>query len=246
MGTKAVRPYTMEMLMNYEPRGSSYPRDLAQGRQTGVAAFFRYVYAWMALALVVTGVAAGLIVSDHSLLVMAAKSNLVLALGTFGLGMFISARVTTLKASTAAQLFLLYAAALGVTLAPALYLYTSASVAKAFFISSATFGATACYGYVTKRELGELGKFAMIGLIGGLVASVVNMFMRSPGIDFVVSYVFVVVFAGLTAYDNQRLRVMYAQSGGSANLAIIGALTMYLNFINLFLSLLRIVGDRRE
>ncbi len=119
-------------------------------------------------------------------------------------------------------------------------------MAKAFFISSATFGATACYGYVTKRELGELGKFAMIGLIGGLVASVVNMFMRSPGIDFVVSYVFVVVFAGLTAYDNQRLRVMYAQSGGSANLAIIGALTMYLNFINLFLSLLRIVGDRRE
>lgn len=232
--------------MNYYPQGSSYPRDLDQGRQTGVAAFFRYVYAWMALALVVSGVAAGIIVSDATLLMAAHRSNFILALGTFGLGMFISARVNTLKASTAAQLFLLYAAGLGVMLAPALHMYTSASVAKAFFISSATFGGAAAYGYATRRELSGVGQFAMIGLIGGIIASVVNIFMQSPAIDFVVSYALVVVFSCLTAYDNQRLRQMYAQAGGSANLAIIGALTLYLNFINLFLSLLRIFGDRRE
>jgi FtsH-binding integral membrane protein len=232
--------------MNYEPYGSSYPRDLAQGRQAGVAAFFRYVYAWMALALVVTGLAAGLIVSNPTLLVAAARYNLFLAMATFGLGMFTSVRVGSLKSTTAAQLFLLYSAALGVTLAPALYLYTQASVAKAFFIAGGTFGATATYGYATKRDLTGVGQFAMIGLIGGIIASVVNIFMQSAQMDFVVSYAFVVVFASLTAYDNQRLRQMYAQAGGTTNLAIIGALTMYLNFINLFLSLLRIFGDRRE
>jgi len=232
--------------MNYEPYGSSYPRDLAQGRQAGVAAFFRYVYAWMALALMVTGLAAGFVVSNPNLLVAAARSNFLLALATLGLGMFISVRVGTLKSTTAAQLFLLYSAAMGVTLAPAIYLYTSASVAKAFFITSGTFGAAATYGYATKRDLSGVGQFAMIGLIGGIIASLVNMFMRSSGIDFVVSYVFVVVFASLTAYDNQRLRQMYAQAGGTANLAIFAALTMYLNFINLFMSMLRILGDRRE
>lgn len=232
--------------MNYAPQGNNYPRDLAQGREAGVAGFFRYVYAWMALALVVTGIAAGAIVSDPSLLMAAARANMILAIGTFGLGMFISVRVSTLKASTAAQLFLLYASALGVMLAPAMYMYTGASVAKAFFISSATFGATAAYGYATSKPLGGLGQFAMIGLIGAIIASLVNIFMHSPAVDFVVSYALVVVFSCLTAYDNQRLRLMYAQNGGTANLAIMGALTMYLNFINLFLAVLRIFGSRRE
>jgi len=232
--------------MNYEPHGSSYPRDLAQGRQAGVAAFFRYVYAWMALALVVTGMTSGLILSNRSVLVVAAQYNMMTMLATFGVGMFLSVRANTLKSSTVAQLFLLYSALMGAMLAPVLFMYTTASVAKAFFVTGGTFGATAAYGYATKRDLTGVGSFAMIGLIGGIIASLVNIFLRSAAIDFVVSYALVVVFASLTAYDNQRLRQMYAQAGGTANLAIFGAMTMYLNFINLFMNLLRIMGDRRD
>lgn len=232
--------------MNYGPQGSSYPRDLAQGRQAGVAAFFRYVYAWMALALTVTGVASVLTLSEPALLMMVARYNLFFGLGVLGLGVMMGRNLTTMKASTAAQLFLLYSAAQGVWLAPLLHLYASASVAKAFFITGGMFGATALYGYSAKKELTGVGQFATIGLIGGLLAIVVNLFLRSPAVDYVVSCALVLVFSCLTAYDNQRLRQMYVQAGGTANLAIFGAMTLYLNFINLFLSVLRLFGDRRE
>lgn len=232
--------------MPYQPTSPGYPRDLAQGRQSGVALFFRHVYAWMSLGLVVTGLVSGLISFEPTLLRAAVRYNGMLALATLGLGFYTSTQLPKLRATAAAQLFLVYAAALGATLAPVFMVYTSASVTQAFMVTGATFGVTAAYGYMTKRDLSGVGQFAIIGLIGFLVASVVNIFMQSAAVDFIVSYAMVVVFTALNAYDNQRLRQLYAQGGPVANLAIFGALTLYLNFINLFLSLLRVMGDRRD
>jgi FtsH-binding integral membrane protein len=172
----------------------------------------------------------------------------VLFLATIGLVFFISFRIHTLSFTTAMVLFMGYAALLGVVLSAIFAAYTGASITRVFFISAASFGALSLYGYTTQRDLSPIGSFLLMGLIGIIIASIVNIWLASSMLQFVVSVIGVLVFAGLTAYDTQQIKEMYdVQDDGTVagRKAVIGALKLYLDFINLFLSLLQLFGDRR-
>jgi FtsH-binding integral membrane protein len=172
----------------------------------------------------------------------------VLMFGTLGLVFFLSFRIHKLSFSTAFTLFFVYAGLLGVTLAPIFLVYTGASITRVFFISAASFGALSLWGYTTQRDLTAMGSFLFMGLIGLIIASLVNIFLKSSGLEFVISAAGVLIFAGLTAWDTQKIKEMYsAYDDGSVagRKAVMGALSLYLDFINLFLMLLRLAGDRR-
>jgi FtsH-binding integral membrane protein len=161
---------------------------------------------------------------------------------------FLSFRINSLDAGTARLLFFIYAGILGISLATIFIAYTQASIARVFFISAAAFGALSLYGYTTKRDLSAMGAFMIMGLIGIIIASLVNLFLKSSGLDFAISVIGVLVFAGLTAWDTQKIKSMYDASDDSQSAgrkAVMGALSLYLDFINLFLMLLRLFGDRR-
>ena len=169
-------------------------------------------------------------------------------LATLGLVFFISFRINRLQFTTAMALFMLYAGLLGVTLSSIFLVYTRGSITRVFFISAASFGALSLYGYTTQRDLSAMGSFMIMGLFGIIIASLVNLFLKSSGLDWAISVIGVGVFAGLTAWDTQRIKEMYdANDDGtvSGRKAIMGALSLYLDFINLFMMLLRLVGDRR-
>jgi hypothetical protein len=173
---------------------------------------------------------------------------IVLMLGTFGLVMFISFRIQTLQAGTALTLFLAYAALLGLMLSSVFLAYTGASVTRVFFVSAASFGALSLYGYTTQRDLSPIGSFLIMGMFGVFIAMLVNIFLKSTGLDFVISGIGVLVFAGMTAWDTQRIKEMYSVNDDgtlAGRKAVMGALRLYLDFINLFLFLLRFLGDRR-
>jgi hypothetical protein len=173
---------------------------------------------------------------------------LILVLGTFGLVMFISFRIQHLQPSTALTLFMVYAAALGLMLSSLFLTYTGASLTRVFFITAASFGALSLYGYTTQRDLTPFGSFLVMGLFGIMIAMLVNFFLKSTGLDFVISSLGVLIFAGLTAWDTQRIKEMYsAMDDGTiaGRKAVMGALKLYLDFLNLFLFLLRFMGDRR-
>ena len=173
---------------------------------------------------------------------------IVLLLGTLGLVFFISFRIHKLEFTTAFTLFMIYAGLLGVTLSSVLLVYTGASIARVFFISAASFGALSLWGYTTQRDLSGFGTFLIMGLFGIIIASLVNIFLRSSGLEWMISVIGVGVFAGLTAYDTQRIKEMYDVNDDgtvAGRKAVMGALSLYLDFINLFLMLLRLVGDRR-
>jgi FtsH-binding integral membrane protein len=161
---------------------------------------------------------------------------------------FISARINTLSAITARWLFFVYAALVGVSLSILFHIYTNSSITRVFFITAAMFGALSLFGYTTRRDLSGLGTFLFMGLIGVIIASVVNLFLRSTGLDWLISVVGVGVFAGLTAYDTQRIKAMYSSTDDETSAgrkSVIAALSLYLNFINLFMMMLRLVGGRR-
>src|SRR5215213_10821282 len=166
-----------------------------------------------------------------------------------GLVFFLSFRIHTMKFSTAQTVFWVYAAINGIALAPIVYLYTASSIAQVFFVTAATFGAMSLWGYTTKRDLTGFGSFLFMGLIGIIIASLVNFFLQSGTMQLVISVIGVLVFTGLTAYDTQKIKESYdvvshdGQMAGKG--AIMGALSLYLDFINLFLMLLRLMGDRR-
>jgi FtsH-binding integral membrane protein len=171
-----------------------------------------------------------------------------LFLGTLGIVFFLSFRINKLQAGTALILFMLYAALLGVMLSSVFLTYTHGSIARTFFISAASFGALSLYGYTTQRDLSPIGSFLVMGLFGLILAMIVNMFLKSTGLDFAISAIGVLIFAGLTAWDTQKIKEMYSvQDDGTVagRKAVMGALTLYLDFINLFLFLLRFMGDRR-
>jgi FtsH-binding integral membrane protein len=223
--------------------------------QVRVNEFIRSVYNWMAIGLGLTGLVAFYVASSPALVQMVFGNQLVffgLIIGELALVFALSARVQRMQASTATGLFLLYALLNGATISFILLAYTGTSVAQVFFICAGTFVACSIYGMTTKRDLTSLGGFVTMGLIGIVIASVVNIFVRSSSMSMIISYIGVIVFVGLTAYDTQRLRTMALQQpdgGGEGvvrNAAILGALALYLDFINLFLMLLRIFGDRRE
>jgi FtsH-binding integral membrane protein len=215
-----------------------------------VTNFLKRVYGWMFVGLGVTAAVALFVAGQPSLVRTIATNGwllIVLIVAQLGLVFWISARVATLRPSTAAGLFLLYAALNGVIFSLILLAYTGASIASAFVTSAGMFGALALYGTVTKRSLAGLGQFAFMGLIGIIIASLVGMFWHNDALQFLISAVGVIVFTGLTAYDAQRLKGMALQADGEqlGSFAIGGALALYLDFINLFLMILRLIGGRR-
>ncbi len=215
--------------------------------------FVRSVYNWMAIGLALTGFVAFYVANSESMMRLIFGNKIIffgLIIGELALVFTISARVQKIKASTATALFVLYAALNGATLSVIFLIYTRTSITSTFFICAATFVTCSIYGMTTKRDLTSLGGFMAMGLIGIIIASVVNMFIGSYGIHMIISYIGVIVFVGLTAYDTQKLKTMALSqpAGLDAGVvrkgAILGALSLYLDFINLFLMLLRILGNR--
>ena len=210
---------------------------------TGVVAWFTYS------AAVITG-ANGQItgLTSFGQALYSGPATLILFLGTLGIVFFMSFRINRLEATTALGLFMFYAALLGLMLSSVFLVYTGASITRTFFISAASFGALSLYGYTTQRDLSPIGSFLIMGLFGLILAMIVQWFLKSTGLDFVISALGVLIFAGLTAWDTQRIKEMYsAMDDGTVagRKAVMGALSLYLDFINLFLFLLRFLGDRR-
>jgi len=214
----------------------------------------RNVYMWMALGLAITGVVAMYVAGNMQLvrsIVMNRGLFFGLMIGELALVWYLSARIHTMSPGAATFAFAAYAVLNGITLSVIFLLYTATSIATTFFVTASTFGVLSVFAITTKRELGGLGQYLFAGLIGIIIASVVNMFIGSATIDYVISFIGVFLFMGLTAYDTQIIKRWSAEMSGSVDeadymrLSIMGALKLYLDFINLFLFLLRFLGNRR-
>jgi FtsH-binding integral membrane protein len=213
---------------------------------TGLVAWFAFQAAGGEQIHIVGNQVTGLTAFGHA--IFASPLMWVFVLAPLGLVMLLSFGINRLSASTALTLFFVYAGLLGLSLATIFLAYTGASITRVFFISAATFGAMSLYGYTTQRDLTGFGSFLFMGLIGVVIASLVNIFLQSSGLYWVISVVGVLIFVGLTAYDTQSIKEMYdVNDDGSVagRKAVMGALRLYLDFINLFLMLLRLFGDRR-
>lgn len=208
----------------------------------------RQVYAWMGGGLLITALMAMATISSPALFSAIIGNRLVfyaLIIGEIGLVIGISRAINKISASVASFLFLLYAALNGVTMSVIFAVYTAESITSTFVITAATFGAMSVFGYVTKRDLSGWGSFLFMGLIGVVIASLVNIFVGSSAVSWIISVIGVIVFTGLTAYDTWKIKAMAATGVEGRKPAILGALTLYLDFINLFLMLLRLLGSRR-
>jgi uncharacterized protein len=204
--------------------------------------------AWLTFSAAVTDVGGSLQLTAFGQAIFQGPLMWVLVLAPLGLVFWLSFGINRLQAGTALMLFFVYAGLLGLSLASIFLVYTGASITRVFFISAATFGALSLWGYTTQRDLSGVGSFMFMGLIGIIIASLVNIFLKSSGLDWAISVIGVVVFAGLTAWDTQRIKEMYSPMDDgtvSGRKAVMGALSLYLDFINLFLMLLRLMGDRR-
>ena len=247
---------------NVTARGGFADRTAAV--DAGLRAYMLRVYNYMAGAVALTGVVAWLCfqnavvtneagaitgLTSFGQMILGGYTPIILMLATLGLVFFISFRIHTLQYTTALALFMVYAALLGAALTSIFVAYTGASVARVFFISAASFGALSLYGYTTQRDPSAMGSFLIMGLFGIIIASLVNIFLKSSGLDWAISVIGVGVFAGLTAYDTQRIKEMYDSMDDDGTLsrkAMMGALSLYLDFINLFLMLLRLFGSNRN
>ncbi|MFT0892041.1 Bax inhibitor-1/YccA family protein [Pseudochelatococcus sp. G4_1912] len=236
----------------------------------GLRAFMLGVYNNMVLGLAITGLAAlgifmaattsdqatavasvggGLYLTQFGYALFASPLKWVVILAPLAMVFFISFRIEKLQAGTARMLFLAYAALMGVSISSIFLIYTQASIVQVFFVTAAAFGALSLYGYTTKRNLSAMGSFLIMGLFGLIIASLVNLFLQSSGFQFVISVLGVLIFAGLTAWDTQRIKEMYyALDGGevAAKKSVLGALSLYLNFINMFMFLLQLFGQQRS
>ena len=229
--------------------------DAASGRSETLAqGFMQKVYLWMMLGLAATAIVSYFTTTSEAMLSFlfvryGMVPFFVLAIAEIGIVFYLSLRIAKLNPATASMLFFVYSALNGVTIAPILMIYTSASVATTFFVTAGMFGAMSVYGMTTKRDLTGFGSFLRMGLFGLIIAIVVNMFMRSDMISYVVSGMAIIIFTGLAAYDTNKLRKIGMEGGFGDdmrdNLAVLGALTLYLDFINLFIHLLRFMGKRR-
>lgn len=232
--------------MNFENLSSA-----ANVSKTNVAQLVKNVYMWMTLALGVTGVVSLAVAGSEQIMRMVLGNSAifwVLLIVEIGLVFYISARIMKISFATATTLFMLYSVLNGLTLSVLFAVYTKASIASAFFVTAGTFGVMSLYGYFTKRDLSSLGNILFMALIGLIIATVVNIFFFSETFYWVITYAGVLIFVGLTIYDTQKIK--RALEGMEINetsqkLALLGALTLYLDFINLFLYILRILGDRR-
>jgi FtsH-binding integral membrane protein len=245
-------------MANLDPRTGIAPARSAT--QTGVAydeglrSYMLSIYNHMASAVLLTGLVAMLFARGgeqsmaYNLLANGGALKWVVMLAPLGLVMWLSMGINRLSESSAKAIYWAYAVLMGLSLSTILLVYTGGSVAKTFFAASAAFGGLSLYGYTTKKDLSGFGTFLIMGLVGLIAASILNIFLKSSGLDFAISAIGVLLFAALTAYDTQKIKLMYDQVGNSemrGKAVIMGALTLYLDFINLFLFLLRFMGDRR-
>ncbi|MBN2306412.1 Bax inhibitor-1/YccA family protein [Candidatus Peregrinibacteria bacterium] len=212
-----------------------------------ISQYFAAVYKWMTIALGITTVIAWYAASSEAFITyLMAHSGLALLLiiAQFGLVIALAGWARKMSYSTAIITFLAYAALTGLTFSTIFLVYTAASIFKVFLVTTLMYGATSLYGYTTSRDLSGFGSFLFMSLIGIIIGSILNFWLASPLIEWMVTYGGIVVFAGLAAYDHQKLKY-FALSGGPESMAITGALSLYLDFINLFLMLLRVMGNRR-
>ncbi len=239
--------------MDYEEMTNVYSRERELEMSTAFPVLMRKVYVWMSMALAITGITAYYVAHNETLM-MAIRTNRILFWGLliaeFGLVIGLSAAINKLSLTTATLMFVLYSLVNGVTMSFIFLEYTTSSVTSVFLITAGTFAAMAVFGYFTKTDLTSMGKILMMALIGVVIATIVNIFTKSAGLTVILNYIGVLVFVGLTAYDSQKIKQMLQMapdvSETSQKVALLGALSLYLDFINLFLYLLRIFGSRRD
>ena len=238
--------------MNYnELNYGTTTREQELSMSAAFPVLMRKVYVWMTLALVITGVTAYGVANSPGLMMAIVTNRLLfwgLIIAEFGLVVAISAAINRLSLTTATLLFVLYSVINGATLSFIFAIYTMSSIASVFFITAGTFAVMAVIGYTTKKDLTSMGKILLMALIGIIIATVVNIFLKSTGLEMIVSYLGVLIFVGLTAYDSQKIKQMLLMAPdageGAQKLALLGALSLYLDFVNLFIYLLRIFGRR--
>lgn len=231
----------------------SSQRLTAEQIQAEQASFITKVYGWMAVALLLTGFVAMFTASTPAMIELIFGNRIVfygLIIGEFALVWFLSSKAMEMSANVVIGSFLLYSAVNGLTLAAIFLIYTAGSIASTFFVTAGTFAVTSAYGYFTKTDLTKMGNLLFMALIGIIIASVVNFFLKSEMLYWITTYIGVIVFVGLTAYDTQKIKEMniIGNEGTEEDRkeAILGALILYLDFINLFLYLLRILGNRKD
>ncbi len=241
------------MALGSQPRWTMRPAVGAQvDIDVGLRDYMLRIYNYMASGLALTGIVAYFFAQSGMYLAVARTPLIYLVmLAPFGFVLVLSFGINRIQASTAQALFWAFSAVMGLSLASIFLLYTGASIARVFFITAGTFASMSLYGYTTKRDLTAMGSFMMMGLIGIIIASVVNLFIGSSALQFAISLIGVIVFIGLTAWDTQRLKEMYFEIDHSdgqlaGKTAIMGALSLYLDFINLFMMLLQLLGVRRD
>ena len=239
--------------MDYEEMTNVFSRERELEMSTAFPVLMRKVYVWMTMALAITGITAYYVAHSETLM-MVIRTNQILFWGLliaeFGLVIGLSAAINKLSLMTATLMFVLYSLVNGVTMSFIFLAYTASSVTSVFLITAGTFAAMAVFGYFTKTDLTSMGKILMMALIGVVIATIVNIFTKSAGLTVILNYIGVLVFVGLTAYDSQKIKQMLQMapdaSEGSQKIALLGAMSLYLDFINLFLYLLRIFGSRRD
>ena len=241
---------------NYQTRMSPAGAQAGAVIDEGLRSYMLRVYNLMALGLAITGIAAyaafSLAFADGQLTafgqaIYVSPLKWVVMLAPLALVFFLSFRINSMSVSSAQTTFWVYAGLMGLSLSSIFLIYTGQSIVQTFFVTAASFGALSLFGYTTKRDLSAMGSFLIMGLFGLIIASIVNIFLASSALDFAISVIGVLIFAGLTAWDTQKIKEMYFEADGAevaGRKAIMGALTLYLDFINLFLFLLRFLGNR--
>ncbi len=223
---------------------------------TGLKKHFSSVYSYMSSALAVTGLVAYAASKSMTLMQLMFANPFMMLVFMFlpiGLSYYMASRVQSLSLSGMGTCLMVYSGLIGLSLAPIFLIYTGVSIAKTFFIASSVFGLTSIYGYVTKKDLSSIGSFAIMGVIGILVVSIVNIFLKSSGLDFAISLIGLACFIVLAAWDTQKIKDIYLSAGSAAQqsemmqkLGVLSALSLYMDFINIFLFLLRFLGERRN
>ena len=239
--------------MDYEELSTNISREREFALSEAFPVLMRKVYLWMTVALAITGVTAYFVATSPAMINAIVSNQLLfwgLVIAELGLVLGLSAAINKLSLSVATLMFVLYSIINGATLSLIFILYTQSSIVSVFFITAGTFAAMAAYGYFTKADLTSMGKILFMALIGIIIATIVNIFVKSSGLEMIINYLGVLVFVGLTAYDTQKIKEMLLMAPdageGAQKVALLGALSLYLDFVNLFLYLLRIFGKRND
>ena len=238
--------------MDIRQQSRAFPRAIERAEvDEGLRSYMLRVYNYMASGLALTGIVAYLVSQSPQAMhaIFGTPLYWLVVFAPLGLVFFLSARITRMQPATAQALYWVYAAAMGLSMSFIFVMYTGDSIARVFFISAGSFAGLSLYGYTTRRDLSAFASFLMVGLIGIILAGLVNLFLHSTGLQFALSVIGVLVFAGLTAYDTQSIKELYFagdDDGVATRKSIMGALRLYLDFLNLFLLLLQLFGNQRN